>query len=97
MLLVAGLMNVLFVVLFGQAGSVAPVYLVLGAAQLVTAGALVMMLPIARPAGLTMGALGIVLGAVQAIEAPVSGLMSMALNGFVIYAVVAAGPSFRRG
>ena len=44
-----------------------------------------------------MGGLGIILGLVQATSAPVGGLMSMALNGFVVYAVVAAGPSFRRG
>jgi len=96
-LLVAGLMNILFVVLFRQAGSSAPLYVVMGGAQLITAVLLALMLPVGRQAAFVMGGLGAVLGFVQALGAPTGGLMSMALNGFVIYAAAATGPSFRRG
>jgi hypothetical protein len=96
-LAVAGLMNVLYVLLFGGSASQAVLFLLLGAAQLVTAALLVVMAPIGRTAALAVGGIGILLGFVQAIQAPTSGLMSMALNGFVVWAAFAGGPAFRRG
>lgn len=95
-LFIAGAMNALFVVLFEQAGSIGSLYLMLAAAQLIAAVLLMTMLPIGRMAGLVMGGLGVVLGVIQATSAATSGLMSMALSGFVIWAVAASGPSFHR-
>jgi hypothetical protein len=96
-LFVAGAMNLLTAFFFDQTGLAVALFAMVGLAQVATAVLLVLMSPIARPAGFAMGALGVVMGLVQAIEAPTAGIMSMALSAFVIYAVAAAGPSFRRG
>jgi hypothetical protein len=40
---------------------------------------------------------GIVLGLVRATSTPASGLVSILLSAFVIYALASSGPSFRRG
>jgi hypothetical protein len=96
-LFIAGAMNIAFALLFPQPGSAAPIYVLLGVAQLVASVLLFLMLPIGRIGGLVMGGIGIVLGLIQATDAPASGLMSMALNAFVVWAVVASGPAFRRG
>jgi hypothetical protein len=38
-----------------------------------------------------------VLGLVSARSSAANGLVTMALNGFVIYALASSGPAFRRG
>jgi hypothetical protein len=38
-----------------------------------------------------------VLGIVSARTSPANGLVTMGLNGFVIYALASSGPAFRRG
>jgi hypothetical protein len=62
------------------------------------AGVLVLLLlPAGRWLGIFLGVAGIGLGAVLASSAPGSGLVSILLSGFVIYALASSGPSFRRG
>ena len=97
-LLVAGLLGILYVVVFPHGeGAVIWPYLLLGLCQVVGAALVVLGLPAGRTLGFALGALGIVLGLVRATEDATSGLMTMALNGFVIYALAAGGPAFRRG
>jgi hypothetical protein len=70
----------------------------LAVAQLATALAAVLLVPIGRPIGIVVGVAGIVVGLSVAIDgATTSGLITMGLNGFVVYALAASGPSFRRG
>jgi hypothetical protein len=62
------------------------------------AGVLVLLLlPAGRWLGIILGINGIGLGVVLASSAPASGLVSILLSGFVIYALASSGPSFRRG
>jgi hypothetical protein len=62
------------------------------------AGVLVLLLlPAGRWLGIILGITGIGLGVVLASSAPASGLVSILLSGFVIYALASSGPSFRRG
>lgn len=96
-LVVAGLLNGLFVVLFRPSGVAAVAYAVLALAQLTAAVGVLLLRPIGRTLGFAMAGIGIVLGLVRAPGDAVSGLMSIALNAFVIYALVAAGPAFDRG
>jgi hypothetical protein len=97
-LLVAGLLGVLYVLVFPHGeGAVIWPYLLLGVCQVVGAALVVLGLPAGRTLGFLLGAVGIILGLVRATEDATSGLMTMALNGFVIYALAAGGPAFRRG
>jgi hypothetical protein len=62
------------------------------------AGVLVLLLvPTGRWIGIGVGLVGIVLGLVRATSTPASGLVSILLSAFVIYALASSGPSFRRG
>jgi hypothetical protein len=61
------------------------------------AGVLVLLLvPAGRWIGIGVGLVGIVLGLVRATSTPASGLVSILLSAFVIYALASSGPSFRR-
>jgi hypothetical protein len=95
-LLVAGLLNLLAVVLFRPSGTATVLFLLLGVAQFAGAILIVLLLPIGRTLGFVLGAVGIVLGVVRASDNATSALMSIALNGFVIYALVTGGPAFNR-
>jgi hypothetical protein len=62
------------------------------------AGVLVLLLtPLGRWIGIVVGVAGVVLGLVRAASTPASGLVSILLSAFVIYALASSGPSFRRG
>ena len=67
-----------------------------GVIQAVAGVLVLMLLPAGRWLGILVGIAGIVLGAVLASSAPASGLVSILLSAFVIYALAASGPSFRR-
>lgn len=70
----------------------------LAVAQALGALLVVLLVPIGRPFGVVLGAIGVVIGLVIAARgSAASGLVTIGLNGFVIYALAASGPSFRRG
>lgn len=96
-LFVSAALNVLLVLAFRPSGSTATIFAILGALQLIGAVLVFSLHPLGRYAGLTLGALGVVLGIARATSDATSGLMAAAMNAFVIWAVIAAGPSFRRG
>ena len=68
-----------------------------GAVQAITGVLVLLLVPAGRWLGILVGIAGIVLGAVLASSAPASGLVSILLSAFVIYALASSGPSFRRG
>jgi len=68
-----------------------------GVAQAAAAVLVLLLLPAGRWFGILVGAIGIVLGLVRATSTPASGLVSILLSAFVIYALASSGPSFRRG
>jgi len=71
--------------------------LVYGALQAV-AGLLVLLLrQSGRWLGIVLAVVGIGLGIARASSTPASGLVTILLNGFVIYALASTGPAFRRG
>lgn len=71
--------------------------LVYGALQ-AFAGALVLLLrQSGRWLGIVLAVVGIGLGIARASSTPASGLVTILLNGFVIYALASSGPAFRRG
>ena len=47
--------------------------------------------------GIVLAVVGIGLGIARASSTPASGLVTILLNGFVIYALASTGPAFRRG
>jgi hypothetical protein len=78
-------------------GSVVAFLIVYGIAQAI-AGTLVLMLrPAGRWMGIVIAIVGIGLGVARASSTPASGLVSILLNGFVIYSLASSGPSFQRG
>lgn len=97
-LFVSALMNGIAAALLSPEGATLWLMASLAAAQLATALAAVLLVPIGRPVGIVVGVTGIVVGLSVAIDgATTSGLITMGLNGFVVYALAASGPSFRRG
>jgi hypothetical protein len=71
--------------------------LVYGSLQAV-AGVLVLLLrQSGRWLGIALAIVGIGLGIARASSTPASGLVTILLNGFVIYALASSGPAFRRG
>jgi hypothetical protein len=96
-LLANGLLGIGTALLFKPEGAIGPALLVLGAAQLVASGLVFMLHPVGRWLGIVLGVLGLVVGAMAATSSAANGLVSLALDGFVIYALASSGPSFRRG
>jgi hypothetical protein len=94
---VSGVLPVITVVAFHPGGAAAPALLVLGAAELVACVLVARLHPAGRFLGLILGGLGIVIGLVTARTSPANGLVTMGLNGFVIYALASSGAVFRRG
>ncbi len=94
---VSGVLPLLTVVLFHVGGTAAIALAVLGVLELSAAALVATLRPIGRPVGIALGCLGLALGLVSARSSPANGLVTMALNGFVIYALASSGPSFRRG
>jgi len=66
-----------------------------GIAQAVAGVLVVMLVPAGRWLGIGVGVVGIVLGIVGASSSATSGLVSILLSAFVIYALASSGPSFR--
>ncbi len=75
----------------------ATIFLGLGALQAI-AGILVLMLrPVGRSLGIVLAVVGIVLALLGAASDAVNTLLSLLLNGFVIYALATSRSSFDRG
>ena len=83
--------------LFDVGGTAAIALGVLGVLELAAAALVAMLHPLGRPIGIALGCVGLVLGLVSARSSPANGLVTMGLNGFVIYALASSGPAFRRG
>ena len=78
-------------------GALVGFLLVYGALQAV-AGVLVLLLrQSGRWLGIVLAVVGIGLGIARASSTPASGLVTILLNAFVIYALASSGPAFRRG
>ncbi len=92
----SGVLPLLTVFLFDVGGTAALALGVLGVLALVAAALVAMLHPLGRPVGIAIGCLGLVVGLVSARSSPANGLVTMGLNGFVIYALASSGPSFRR-
>lgn len=92
----SGVLPLLTVFLFDVGGTAALALGVLGVLALVAAALVAMLHPLGRPVGIALGCLGLVVGLVSARSSPANGLVTMGLNGFVIYALASSGPSFRR-
>ena len=71
--------------------------LVYGALQAVAGLLVVLLRQSGRWLGIALGVVGIGLGIARASSTPASGLVTILLNGFVIYALASTGPAFRRG
>jgi hypothetical protein len=69
---------------------------VLGVLELTGAALVLLLHPLGRPMGIALGCLGLIIGLLSARTSPANGLVSMFLNGFVIYALASSGPVFRR-
>ncbi|MGE5226109.1 MAG: hypothetical protein ACM3OO_04470 [Planctomycetaceae bacterium] len=95
-LLVSGALTLLTVFLLKPSTGLLPLFAVLGALQLLGGGLVIGLLPIGRALGLALGAVGVVVGLSLLGSNALNGLMTMALNGYVIYALASSGPSFRR-
>jgi hypothetical protein len=92
----SGVLPLLTVVLFGVGGNAAIALGALGVLELVATALVAMLHPLGRPIGIALGCLGLVVGLVSARSSPANGLVTMGLNGFVIYALASSGPAFRR-
>ena len=78
-------------------GALVVFLLVYGSLQAV-AGVLVLLLrQSGRWLGIVLAVVGIGLGIARASSTPASGLVTILLNAFVIYALASSGPAFRRG
>ena len=96
---VFALLSVVLLAEFSSTSSAASVGFLLayGILQAIAGVLVLLLLPAGRWLGIILGIAGIGLGVVVASSAPASGLVSILLSGFVIYALASSGPSFRRG
>jgi hypothetical protein len=95
-LLVSGALTVLTVVLLRPSTGAMPLFAALGVFQLLGGALVVALLPVGRVLGLVLGAVGVIVGITLLGSSALNGLMTIALNGYVIYALASSGPSFRR-
>jgi hypothetical protein len=95
-LVVAAMTNLLFVVGFGPDATTAAIAIALGIGQAIGAVLILLRHPVGYAVGIAMGAIGVVTGLVRAGDDAISALMTIALSGFVIWAVASNRPSFRR-
>lgn len=93
----SGVLPLITLVAFRPSGVAAIAFLILGVAELAGAALVFALHPLGRPVGLALGCIGVVVGLVSASQSPANGVVTLALNGFVIYAVASSGPAFRRG
>jgi hypothetical protein len=71
--------------------------LVYGLLQAVAGVLVVLLRQSGRWLGIVLAVVGIGLGIARASSTPASGLVTILLNAFVIYALASSGPAFRRG
>jgi hypothetical protein len=95
-LLVSGALTVLTVFVLKPSSGFLPLYAVLGILQLIGAVLVFALMPVGRSLGIALGAIGVVVGFTLLGSSALNGLMTIALNGYVIYALASSGPSFRR-
>jgi hypothetical protein len=95
-LMVAGIMNALYFALFRPEGATAIIVVLVAVAQVMAATLIVLRHPAGKLAGLGMGAIGVVLGIARVPSDAASGLVTIALSAFVIWAVAANGAAFRQ-
>ena len=96
-LVFSGLLPLLAVLGFRPSGSLVVVLVVLGVAELIGATLVLLLHPLGRVLGFVLGCVGLVIGLATARSSPANGLVTMGLNGYVIYAMAVSGSSFRRG
>jgi hypothetical protein len=93
----SGLLPLISVIAFSPSGGIAIALLVLGVAELFGAALVLLLHPLGRMLGFVLGGVGLVIGLITARSSPANGLVTMGLNGYVIYAMAISGASFRRG
>jgi hypothetical protein len=96
-LVFSGVLPLVSVLAFSPESGVAIALIVLGVAELLGAALVLLLQPIGRVLGFVLGCVGIVIGLVTARSSPANGLVTMGLNGYVIYAMAISGASFRGG
>ena len=94
---ISGLLTVLSVLAFRPTAGFVVGLLALGFSQLVGAALVFFLIPFGRWVGVALGCVGIVIGIVNGRSSPANGLVTIGLNGYVIYAMAVSGSSFRRG
>ncbi len=95
-LMVAGVMNALYFALFRPEGATAIVVVLVAVAQVMAATLILLRHPTGKLAGIGMGAIGVVLGIARVPADAASGLITIVLSAFVIWAVAVNGAAFRR-
>jgi hypothetical protein len=95
-LLVSALLNILAAVVFHPGGGATAFYLALGGVQLVAGVLVLARQPAGRWLGIALGVVGIGVGIAIVSGNAINGLITILLNGFVIYALAAFGSAFRR-
>jgi hypothetical protein len=95
-LLVSALLNVLAAAVFHPGGGATAFYLTLGGVQLVGGVLVLARQPAGRWLGIALGVVGIGVGIAIVSGSSINGLITILLNGFVIYALAAFGSAFRR-
>ena len=96
-LLFSGLLPLVSVLAFRLGGAAAIALIVLGVAELLGAALVLLLYPLGRLLGFVLGGIGLVIGLLTARSSPANGLVTMGLNGYVIYAMAISGAPFRRG
>jgi len=95
-LVVSALLNILAAVVFHPSGGATAFYLTLGGVQLVAGILVLARQPAGRWVGIALGVVGIGVGITIVSGSAINGLITILLNGFVIYALAAFGSAFRR-
>ena len=78
-------------------GALVGFLLVYGLLQAVAGVLVVLLRQSGRWLGIVLAVVGVGLGIARASSTPASGLVTILLNAFVIYALASSGPAFRRG
>jgi hypothetical protein len=92
----AGLIPLLALVAFDVSGTTALLLGAIGVFDLVACALVAMLRPLGRPIGIAAGTVGVLVGLVTAGNNGLNALLTIGLNGFVIYAVATSGGAFRR-
>jgi hypothetical protein len=93
---VAGLIPLLVIVAFDVSGTTAVLLAAIGVFDLAACALVAILHPLGRPIGIAAGSLGVLVGLVTAGDNGLNALLTVGLNGFVIYAVATSGGAFRR-